>query len=361
MLKAKRSRFAAASLVLALAFAGCAQQAETGTTDMTVTDPATTETQDTLEIVEPPATQEFVPFEFDPHAYSAMLETCYSEEYRDSFFNLCDALQEGKTTFECSSEEVYKWCMDPVTLNQLYPVAVMQLETSDGGYSDGTGHFSYKKSVEEYLARQEEFQNDVTDIMNSYIRSDYTDFEKCLALYDYIDSNYTYDHDGEVGKTQDGSGYTCYKLKKGICCDIGAWYAYLLMECGVNAIEVQNWGTEDSLGYHAWTFVEIDGRGYHIDATWGLKSEYETGNLIMDYFMMTDSDRAESGYLAEDLQVPILPYFYAKDCPDYDFTASDTRYRLPYYSSCESYDTDLNIIYYREGYYGAADEEFVYE
>ena len=133
------------------------------------------------------------------------------------------------------------------------------------------------------------------------------------------------------------------------------------MECGVDAIEVQNWGTQDSLGYHAWTYVVIDGQGYHIDATWGLKSEYYTDNIVMDYFMMTDDDRAESGYLAEDLQVPLLPYFHAKDCPDYTFTASDTRYRLPYGSTCETFDPDLNVIYYVRGINGPADEEFKYE
>jgi hypothetical protein len=364
MLSVKRSKIAAASLVLALALAGCAQKTETGTTDTTdtiVTGLTTTDTQESLEIVETSEAQEYVPFEFNPHAYSSILEACYSQEYRDSFFNLCDALQEGKTEFECSSEAVYKWCLDPVTLNQLYPVAVMQISASEEGYSDGVGHFSYKQPVEDYLARQDEFCQDVTDIMNSYIRSDYSDFEKCLALYDYIDSNYTYDHDGEIGKTPDGSGYLCYKLKKGICCDFGAWYAYLLMECGVDAIEVQNWGTPDSLGYHAWTYVVIDGQGYHIDATWGLKSEYYTDNIVMDYFMMTDDDRAESGYLAEDLQVPLLPYFHAKDCPDYTFTASDTRYRLPYGSTCETFDPDLNVIYYVRGINGPADEEFKYE
>ena len=75
---------------------------------------------------------EAVSLEFEPHVFPSILYDVYGDEYRDSFFNLCDALQEGKDTFECASEEAYNWCMEGVTLNQLYPVACLQI-TKNGG------------------------------------------------------------------------------------------------------------------------------------------------------------------------------------------------------------------------------------
>ena len=77
MLSIKRSKIAAASLVLALAFSGCAQKTETDITDVTDTESVLTSvTQESLEIVE--TAPEFVSFEFNPHAYSSILEACYS-------------------------------------------------------------------------------------------------------------------------------------------------------------------------------------------------------------------------------------------------------------------------------------------
>lgn len=309
--------------------------------------------------------EEEVPFEFNPHVYSCFLDACYSDEYRESFFNLCDALQKGEDSFECSSEEIYKFCMDEVTHNQLYPVACMQItgKSPDGSspYENGVGRIYYTKSKEDFLERQEKFIKEVEDIMNDYIKSDYSKFEKCLALYDYIASNYEYDYDGTVDYSEDGSGCACLKHKKGICGDFAPWYSYLLLQCGVDAIAVSNDGTADSAGYHSWTFVDIDGKGYHIDPTWCLKSDMSEETFTLEYFMMTDEDREASGYPADLLEVYMLPEFYAKDCKEYNFVADDRTYRLPEFSDCVRYDTNQNIIYYYSFAIDTEEHEFKYE
>lgn len=374
----KRMKRILSALLTLLLLTGCAQapaaqsQEPEPTAATETAEPATEETAEPVSqaTTEPdteaaPAAQLQEPYVFNPHAYSCFLEACYSEEYREGFFSLCDALQQGGDSFPCASEEVYRFCMDGAVLNQLYPVACVQItdQSPDGSpsWEDGTGRIWYTKSKEDFLQRQSRFVSDVEAIMNQYIRSDYSPFERCLALYEYIAKNYRYDYGGEMDCSEDGSGYACLKNKMGICADFAPWYGYLLMQCGVDAIAVSNDGTEDSPGYHSWTFVDIGGEGYHIDATWGLTEDTEAETFPLDYFMMTDEDRAESGYPAELTEVFILPEFYAKDCQQYDFIADDTAYRLPDWSECSRYDASENILYYYNWTIDEAERSFRYE
>lgn len=343
-------RTASVTLAAALLLAGCNNIKNTGITEASfkgsepeISDITTTDIKTVSEV----KSAADIPYEFDLHAYNAMLEAAFSDDYRESFFNLCDALREGKDTFECSSQEVYDWCMDEVTLNQLFPVACMTVtgKSSDGStpFEDGTGHIYYKIPVEQFIQMETGFEEEITEIINDNVKSSYSDFEKCLALYDYMVSNYKYDHNDEWYVNGYGANYFCFQKKIGICESLGGIYAYLLMQCGVDAIVVSNFGG----GYaHAWTFVTIDGKNYHIDPTWGLKDEYSSDAFYLDYFMMTDNDRENAGYLASELSVPLLPYNYAKDCSEYSYIADDDTYRFPMFTACTGYNTDSNVIYY---------------
>lgn len=335
-----KTRLLSTLLISALILTGC------GTANVT-----TTSTETTQAISEAQAE----PFEFNPHAYSLFLESCYSEEYKEAFFNLCDALNEGKDSFECKSKEAYDFCTDPVTLNQLYPVAYKQISAE--GFKDGTGYIRYEIPVEEYLQKQDQFQKDIEDVLSRYIRSDYSDLEKCLVLYDYMTSEYQFDYLDNVGKTNDGDCYACFNLKQGICSDLGTLYAYLLMQCGVDAIEVENSGTASSAGFHAWTYVSIKGKNYHIDVTAALISENTMPEVSLDYFLMTDRDRDAAGYVYDELEVPLIPGKLAKYCSNYQFIADDTTYRLSEGSYCTGYDTGKDTIFYKDP---EGEHEFVY-
>lgn len=333
----RKYRFLSFLLIAALAITGCTK---TAVTDMTGI-PATRVISEL----------EYEPFEFNPHVYSSFLNACYPEEYREAFFNLCDALGEGRDSFECENKDAYDFCMDPVTLNQLFPVAYKQISRgkNDGSeeFKDGTGYISYEIPVEEYLARQKEFQKDIEEVLGRYLRSGYSDLEKCLVLYDYMASEYQYGDPHGAGQTNDGDCYACFETKQGICTDLGALYAYLLLQCGVDAIEVENSGMYSSAGFHAWTYVSVGGKNYHIDITAALKSGNPVQGVCLDYFLMTDIDRDAAGYIYDELEVPLI-HMPAKDCGDYTFVADDAAYRLPEGSYCSGYDTERKTIFYKD-------------
>ena len=283
-------------------------------------------------------------YEYDPHPASTLLLGDIPQDYWDSIGNLSDAVRAGDDTFECSSQEAYKWCMNIGTQAHLIPAACMMItDGSESGlvsYEDGVGHIYYKIPVDEYVARQEQFETDVENVLNSYIEMDDNDYEKCIKLYDYMETNYTYADDG-IGDIEDGYVYHVFYHHEGQCIDLAGVYAFLLNQAGVEALSV---GSFDNLD-HEWVYALVNGRGYHIDPTWALKDELQTDDLHLEYFMMDDEIRTESGCPVEGLTVQLLPLFWASRSNG-SFPAADRNMYLGNPSVFISLDEDNKIIHY---------------
>ena len=285
-------------------------------------------------------------YEFNPHLYSALLAREIPQDHWDSLYNLCDALREGRDTFECSSKEAYEWCMDSSTLANMIPPACLNIsgKSPDGtvSYENGVGRIYYRESAEAYKARQAEFEQMVVDILNSTLEKDDDEFEKCLKLYDYMESNYNYDDDGrEDGVNSDGFVYHTLRTHEGHCIDFSGVYCYLLRQAGVEAISV---GCMDGVD-HEWTYVLINGKGYYIDPTWSLKSTRDTEDLYLDYFMMTDKIRTDTGCPVDDLNVQMLPSWRLRDS-SLSVSATDDSYYAGNYAVFKSLDEEKKILYY---------------
>ena len=284
-------------------------------------------------------------YEFNPHLYLPILADEIPHDYWDSFYNLCDALRAGEDTFECSSEEAYKWATDPVTLTELFPAACTKVKgTGDDGstpFENGIGRIYYQMPKDEYVKRQAEFEAIIVDVLNTYLDSDDNDFEKCLKLYDYMESNYEYDYDF-IEEMPDGANYLTIINHKGECIELGSVYAYFLLQAGVEAMQV---GGHAPNMDHAWTYLIIDGKGYHSDPTWALRSPEDGDDLALYYFLMTSDRRAESGFVMDDLEAPLLPGYFANRS-SVEFTATDDEYCFPSASLFKSIDEENKTVYY---------------
>ena len=236
--------------------------------------------------------------------------------------------------------------MEDGVLANLIPAACMKISgTSNDGttpYENGVGRIYYNMSVDDFVAREAEFERLVEEVLNEYLETDDDDFEKCLKLYDYMESNYTYNYDlDSEAPVYDGFVYTCLMNHTGQCIDLGCLYAYLLCEVGVEAIAVGSFEGMD----HLWTYAVVNGEGYHIDPTWSLKAERYTDSLYLDYFMMTDEQRAASGCSVDDLTVQLLPQFWVNKS-SLSIPADDERFDFGEYSSFKELDEENKIIYY---------------
>ena len=342
----KSKRTASIILIAAVLLSGC--NTTTDITTVTTEAPTTTTTSATSETTTVPTTTttttepEPVRFEFNPHVYVPTLLPDIPQDYWNSFHNLCDALRKGEKTFKCSSQEAYDWATDPVTLTELFPPACMKITNkSDDGtkpFEDGTGRIYYTIPVEEYVKRQADFEKLVTDTINSCVEYDDTDFEKCLKLYDFMETNFTYEAFPGGG---DGANYYTFTHYTGVCNELASVYAYYLLQVGIEAFHV---GCFDSVD-HAWTYMILDGKGYHSDATWALK---EGGtDLGLYYFIMSDKIRDETGCPVNDLTLPLLPKYWLNNSKS-RFTAEDDSLSFPPATFFISLDEENKVVHYRD-------------
>ena len=356
-----RNRFikvTGALLAGAFALTGCAEAADVtpATMDMNVMTSETyasaaessADTTETTETTETTAKQE--PFTYDPRPYSSIVAIEIPQDYWDSLYNMIDAVRAGKDTFECSSKEAYKWCMDSSYVSNYLPAACLMIsDVSDDGskpYADGTGRIYYKIPAEEMVAREADFEKKIEEVLNATIEKDDTEFEKCLKLYNYMESNYTYRYESSESAhlNKEGYIYTTFMSHTGQCIDLSGVYAFLLRQAGVDAIPV---GCHDSVD-HEWTYVIVNGRGYYIDPTWALKADHGTDDLNLNYFMMTSDIRRITGCPVDNLVVQLIPEYWINKTK-VKLVADDDRYYLGEDAVFDSLDEENKILYYHDG------------
>ena len=304
---------------------------------------STTEATTTETTAPPPE-----PYRFDPHVYSPKLAPEIPQKNWEAFYNLCDALRAGEFTFACADREAYDWATDPAVLGHLFPPACMKItgESNDGTvpFENGVGRIYYNIPPGEYTQRQAEFEETVTGVLNSVLEPDDDDFEKCLKLYDYMESNFTYELYPE-GST-DGAHYYTLMNHRGVCDELSGVYVYYLLQAGVDAVQL---GCFEPEMCHSWVYVILNGKGYHVDPTWALKDSLETQKLRLEYFMMTDARRTETGCPVTDLTAALLPCFWVNRS-SLTFPADDDRYYMKDYSDFDSLDEQNKTVHYTDMY-----------
>ena len=297
------------------------------------------------------------PFEFNPHVYSGKIAERIPQDYWDAFYNLCDALRKGEDTFGCSSQEAYNWATDVSVLCDLFPPAGAKIEgkSTDGSpaYENGTGKIHYNMPVEDFLKRESDFEVLITDILNSTIEKDDTEYERALKLYLYVAKNYVYDYSLIENLSNDENYvFACFKEKKGQCVNFASVYAYLLLQAGIDAVSYRIY--EELC--HAWTYAVIDGKGYHIDTTWALQADGVDG-IYLDYFMMSDKERIADGCTLTDPNVTLLPECSVNKT-NVKFDAKDGQYCIRNYCRFVSLDEEKKIVHYTDLY--GEPKEFCY-
>lgn len=288
------------------------------------------------------------PFEFNPHVYSGKIAERIPQDYWDAFYNLCDALRKGEKTFECKSQEAYEWATDAAVLCCLFPAAGAKVEgKSDDGspaFENGVGKIHYSMPVEDFLKREADFEVLITDIINSTIEKDDSEYERALKLYLYVANNFVYDTALIEKLDDDNYVYACFAEKRGQCVNFAAVYAYLLLQAGVDAV---SYGIFEDI-CHAWTYVIINGKGYHVDTTWALKADGVDG-IYLDYFMMSDKQRIADGCDIHDPTVTLLPEFNVSRT-NVKFEATDDHYCIRDYCRFVSLDEEKKIVHYADMY-----------
>ena len=132
--------------------------------------------------------------------------------------------------------------------------------------------------------KAEAFYEEAKSILREIISDDMTDYEKTLAIFEYLVDRVYYDYDAynAIGNKNDSeeqkrhrANNACYFLEgvfeyNRAVCD-GKSKAFVLL-CRIEGIEcVRDWGSSYNEGEagHAWNYVKINGTWYMVDTTAG--------------------------------------------------------------------------------------------
>lgn len=136
-------------------------------------------------------------------------------------------------------------------------------------------------------------------IINSQINLNMTDYQKEIAIHDYIIKNSKYDTDAldERAEVSPDSltAYGLLKNKKAVCLGYTRTFQLFMKMLDIECIVIHakaNGGQE-----HGWNMVKLDGEWYHVDVTWddpipdcGDNVRYNYFNVTTSYMKKTDHE-----------------------------------------------------------------------
>lgn len=130
--------------------------------------------------------------------------------------------------------------------------------------------FQYSKDVQTVKTHLDLLEKKAESVIKQLIRPGMTDYEKELAIHDYIVNNCTYD----LRENKPPESYTAYGalcLGKAVCEGYSQATKLLLDMAGVESIIIIGQAINIDTGRyqnHAWNIVKIQGEYYHLDTTW---------------------------------------------------------------------------------------------
>lgn len=208
------------------------------------------------------------------------------------------------------------------------------IKSKDGKYLNKS--IDFKFNIEGYQPTDYLTNNidDVTmkkadEIIASVIKPGMTDFEKELALYDYVMTHAEYDNVNYRKNTIPDESHTAYGILVkgiGVCDGYSKAMALLLNKVGIECTIIVSYEMD-----HAWNIVRIDGKLYHLDATFGDGMSSAGGTRMYDYFNLTD-DQISISHEWDRTRYPIcneIKYTYEnyKYCKDNNISL-DNRSRI---------------------------------
>lgn len=158
-----------------------------------------------------------------------------------------------------------------------------------GRYSGNDYYLVFTYNIVRYytdLQQEAEVDAAVETLLDQLDVWNKSDYEKVKAVYDYICSHVTYDHDGLAEYTAGGEDHTLFSAWKAltqgtsVCQGYANLFYRLMLELGVDNRIISGTGNG---GAHAWNIVELGGLYYNLDSTWD--AELAKWNQPYQYFL----------------------------------------------------------------------------
>lgn len=151
-------------------------------------------------------------------------------------------------------------------------------------------HFNYKGGRDVFLSKITAVKSKVENIVNSVIKSNMNDFQKELALHDYIVNSTSYDYNNLLKGTIPDDSFNAYGVffnKVAVCEGYAEAMYRLLNAAGVKTLMIIGQGNNVD---HAWNLVNVDGNYYHLDSTFDDPVSNSGDTLSYNYFNLSDNE-----------------------------------------------------------------------
>ncbi|MDR0889136.1 MAG: hypothetical protein LBM28_00640 [Oscillospiraceae bacterium] len=286
-----------------------------------------------------PDVYEPTPYEYtwQPYVYSSVFREVHGEETEQAFYAMVDAVLSGAETFPCpSADTLHTLLMISQTCFPPFPYLVDSFDWSDGqGYLYYAGDEQARQDILVY------FQVSVWDIIVSAQLAEGDDeVTKAISLYSTYSARVTYDYAAAEDNitVPDVSSYRALTEDIGICQSFASAYAYLCLQCGVDAIPTG--GMSDTQA-HEWTLLKLDGEYYYADPTF----ENGDGGVGLCYFGMTAEKREQAGgFYADNYNIGNTNLLFGRD-----IDVTDTRFaplwEAVYLQGIYREETQTRIVY----------------
>lgn len=146
--------------------------------------------------------------------------------------------------------------------------------------------------IEGATERQKQIYNKAKEIIKKVIKPHMTEYEKELAIHDYIVLNTAYDYENYINNTIPADSYEVYGVLikgSGVCSGYARTMCLLLNMVGIET-QVVSGSANARKGWegHAWNIVKLGGEFYHLDATWNDSVPDKKGYAGREYFNAVD-------------------------------------------------------------------------
>ncbi|MBQ7599453.1 MAG: S-layer homology domain-containing protein [Clostridia bacterium] len=142
---------------------------------------------------------------------------------------------------------------------------------------------SYRVQGRDLREARKDYESRVS-YLAGLVDPDLTDAEKALFVHDFLISLYSYDTDLAV--------YDAYGMitgGSGVCRAYSLLYMDIMNRLGIDCAMV----ISDEM-VHSWNVIKIDGKWYHADLTYDDPNPDRTGQVLHDYFLLSDEEIASA-------------------------------------------------------------------
>lgn len=166
---------------------------------------------------------------------------------------------------------------------------------------------------EQVVAMRAETENKADEIIKNIIEPGMSDYEKVLAVHDYIITSSRYDRLNADSNTVPQEEHEAYGvLVKGIgVCDSYAKAVKLLLDKAevwcmlVEGSKAEADGQRLSDVDHAWNIVKLDREYYHVDTTWDDVSEDKDSTDLVYYHLNLNDEEMQKTHIWDRSKYPI--------------------------------------------------------